>query len=99
MESIDAPALARERGDELQAKLVELDRVTATRGMGLLVAAELDTDVVGMTGPEVAAACLGAGLVVNGISPTAIRFAPPLTVSSEEIDEALAIFASVIGAT
>jgi len=99
MESIDAPALARERGDELQAKLVELDRDTATRGMGLLVAAELDTDVVGMTGPEVAAACLGAGLVVNGISPTAIRFAPPLTVSSEEIDEALAIFASVIGAT
>ncbi len=98
MESIDAPALARERGDELQAKLVGLDRVLDTRGMGLLIAAELDADAIAMTGPEVAAACLSAGLVVNGISPTAIRFAPPLTVSSEEIDEALGIFASVIGA-
>lgn len=97
MESIDAPTLATERGDELQGKLLMLDRVNDTRGMGLLIAAELDTDAIGMNGAEVAAACLKAGLVVNGISPTAIRFAPPLTVSSDEIDEALAIFANVIG--
>ena len=51
-----------------------------------------------MTGPEIAAACLAAGLVVNGISPTAIRFAPPLTISSDEIDEALGILASVLAA-
>ena len=99
MEAIDAPALAAERGDELQGKLLMLDRVIDTRGLGLLIAAELDTDAIGMTGPEIAAACLKAGLVVNGISPTAIRFAPPLTVSSEEIDEALALFANVIGST
>ena len=42
-----------------------------------------------MTGPEIALACLKAGLVVNGISPTAIRLAPPLTVSTDEIDEAM----------
>ena len=50
-----------------------------------------------MTGPEIALACLEVGLVVNGISPTAIRLAPPLTVSSEEIDEAMAKLSSVLG--
>jgi acetylornithine/N-succinyldiaminopimelate aminotransferase len=99
MEAIDAPALATARGEELEAKLIGLDRVNDTRGLGLLIAAELDTETIGMSGPEIAAACLDAGLVVNGISPTAIRFAPPLTVSSEEIDEGLAIFANVIGAS
>lgn len=99
MEAIDAPALARARGDELQGRLIGLDRVIDTRGLGLLIAAELDTETIGMTGPEIAAACLDAGLVVNGISPTAIRFAPPVTVSTEELDEGVAIFASVIGAS
>jgi acetylornithine/N-succinyldiaminopimelate aminotransferase len=99
MEAIDAPALARDRGEELQGKLMSIPQVVDTRGLGLLIAAEIDTDVVGMTGPEIAAACLAAGLVVNGISPTAIRFAPPLTISSDEIDEALAILASVLAAT
>ena len=68
---------------------MKLVNVTDTRGLGLLIAAEIDTEQVGMTGPEIALACLKAGLVVNGISPTAIRLAPPLTVSTDEIDEAM----------
>lgn len=96
MEAIDAPALARQRSDELQGKLLTVPQVTDTRGLGLLIAAEIDTESVGMSGPEIAAACLSAGLVVNGISPTAIRLAPPLTISSEEIDEAIVILASVL---
>ena len=89
MEAIDAPSLAREAGDELMGKLLQVPNVTDTRGLGLLIAAEIDTEQVGMTGPEIALACLKAGLVVNGISPTAIRLAPPLTVSTDEIDEAM----------
>lgn len=96
MESIDAPALATARGEELQAKLLSMPQVLDTRGLGLLIAAEIDTEAVGMSGPEIAAACLDAGLVVNGISPTAVRFAPPLTVSTEEIDEGMAIFSRVL---
>ena len=98
MEAIDAPALAAARGEELAGKLMGVPGVVDTRGLGLLIAAELDTDAIGRSGPEVAAACLEAGLVVNGISPTAVRFAPPLVVSSEEIDECLAIFAGVLAA-
>ena len=89
MEAIDAPSLAREAGDQLMGKLLQVPNVTDTRGLGLLIAAEIDTEQVGMTWPEIALACLKAGLVVNGISPTAIRLAPPLTVSTDEIDEAM----------
>ena len=32
--------------------------------------------------------CLDAGLVVNAVTPTALRFAPPLLVTDDEIDEA-----------
>ena len=96
MEAIDAPALAAARGEELAGKLMGVPGVTDTRGLGLLIAAELDAEAVGCSGPEVAAACLEAGLVVNGITPTAVRFAPPLVVSSAEIDEGLSIFAEVL---
>ena len=37
----------------------------------------------------VAADALDAGLVVNAVTPTALRLAPPLTVSDDEIDEAV----------
>jgi acetylornithine/N-succinyldiaminopimelate aminotransferase len=97
MEAIDAPSRARVIGDDLMGRLLEVPNVIDTRGLGLLIAAEIDTDVVGMTGPEIALACLDAGLVVNGITPTAIRLTPPLTVSSEEIDEAMEILSAVLG--
>jgi acetylornithine/succinyldiaminopimelate/putrescine aminotransferase len=97
MESLDAPSLARAAGEELMGKLLAVPNVLDTRGLGLLIAAEIDTETVGMTGPEIALACLEVGLVVNGISPTAIRLAPPLTVSSEEIDEAMTKLSSVLG--
>ena len=96
MEEINAPQLAQVRGAELAAALEALPAVASTRGMGLLLAAELDPEVMAATGAEVAAACLKAGLVVNGITPTAVRFAPPLTVSSQEITEAVEIFGEVL---
>ena len=38
----------------------------------------------------VAQRCLDLGLVVNAVTPTALRFAPPLLVSDAEIDDAVA---------
>ena len=76
MEEIDAPACAAVRGAALTSLLAALPGVTAVRGLGLLLAAELDPDVLdGRTGADVARACLDAGLVVNGITPTALRLA------------------------
>ena len=86
MEEIDAPACAAARGATLTSLLAALPGVTAVRGLGLLLAAELDPGVLdGRTGADVARACLDAGLVVNGITPTALRLAPPLTVTDDEL--------------
>jgi predicted acetylornithine/succinylornithine family transaminase len=93
MIAIDAPALATRAGDRLMAALEALPEVRAVRGLGLLIAAEL---VDGLDAAAVNRACLGAGLVVNAVTPTALRFAPPLTVSDAEIDEAVAILAGVL---
>ena len=36
------------------------------------------------------------GLVVNGVTPSALRLAPPLTISSEEITEGAEILEKVL---
>jgi 4-aminobutyrate aminotransferase-like enzyme len=46
----------------------------------------------------VQARLLEAGLVTNAVTTTALRFAPPLLVSEDEIDEAVAILREVLAA-
>ncbi len=92
MEAIDAPARAREAGEQLTAALLALPDVVGVRGLGLLLAAELD----GLDARSVAARCLADGLVVNGVTPTAIRLAPPLIIEPAHIAEAVAILGSVL---
>ena len=93
MRRLDAPTLAAKAGERLRAALEPLDPVVAVRGTGLLLGVELaDHDA-----REVAARLLDDGLVVNGVTPTALRLAPPLTVTDAEIDEAVAMIASALG--
>lgn len=94
MESEDVPARARAAGARLSAGLAALPRVASVRGLGLLLAAELD----GVPSAVVAERALASGLVINNVTPTAIRLAPPLLVSDEEIDRALAILRDVLAA-
>ena len=91
---IDAPALAAARGGELSAKLAAVAGVESVRGRGLLLAVEL----AGGDSKAVQADLLAAGLVTNSVTATALRLAPPLTVSSAEIDEAVAILTAVLKA-
>jgi acetylornithine/N-succinyldiaminopimelate aminotransferase len=95
MEAEDAPGRARARGAYLTAGLEKLPGVEAVRGLGLLVATELEE---GKRAGPVAAAALEAGLVVNAVTPTALRLAPSLLVSEDEIDQAVAILGTVLGA-
>jgi acetylornithine/N-succinyldiaminopimelate aminotransferase len=97
MEAIDAPELAKSAGDELMGKLLTVPNVLDTRGLGLLIAAEIDTAAIGKSAGEVALSCLEAGLVVNGVTASALRLAPPLNVSPEHIDEAIQILTNVLG--
>ena len=93
MEAEDAPGRAGRAGERLTAHLEDLPEVATVRGWGLLLAAEL---VEGLDASAVARGCLDAGLVVNAVTPTALRFAPPLLVSNEEIEHAIAILAGVL---
>ncbi|HEY5154847.1 MAG TPA: aminotransferase class III-fold pyridoxal phosphate-dependent enzyme, partial [Acidimicrobiales bacterium] len=91
MEREDAPGLAQRRGAHLAGALAALDGVAEVRGLGLLLAAELRA---GIDAKAVADVALANGLVVNAVTASAIRLAPPLLVSDEEIDEAVAILAA-----
>ncbi|HEX2118002.1 MAG TPA: acetylornithine transaminase [Acidimicrobiales bacterium] len=87
MEAEDVPARAARAGARLAEGLSALPGVASVRGRGLLLAAELSDQPA----REVATAALDRGLVVNALTPTAIRLAPSLLVTDDEIDEALAV--------
>jgi predicted acetylornithine/succinylornithine family transaminase len=92
MRAIDAPALAARQGAKLAAAVASLPKVSSVRGRGLLLAAELD----GVEAPTVYRQLLERGLVANAVTPTALRLAPPITVSDEHIDEAVGLIAEVL---
>ena len=73
--------------------LSALPGVVDVRGMGLLLAAEL--------APELDAAAGGRRRAVGRagrqpVTPTAVRLAPPLIVTDDEIDEAVTILKEVL---
>ncbi len=95
MEREDLPRRAQAMGERLTTALGQLDAVVAVRGLGLLLAAELSP---GLDAHAVARAALERGLVVNAVTRSALRFAPPLTVTAAEIDEAVAIVDAAVTA-
>jgi acetylornithine/N-succinyldiaminopimelate aminotransferase len=86
MQREDVPARATAAGARLTKRLEALPGVASARGAGLLIAAELEP---GLDARIVATKALEAGLVVNAVTPTALRFAPSLLVTDDEIDEAV----------
>jgi len=93
MIDMNAPEVVMQKGAELTAKLRTIGGVVDVRGRGLLLAAELTPE---LDAKKVASQLLERGLVVNGVTSHALRLAPPFTVSSEEIDEAIAIMKTVL---
>lgn len=65
--------------------------VVAARGEGLLVAIELSAPIA----PAVAARALDAGFIVNPVTPTALRLAPPLILTRDQVDEFVAFLAAL----
>ena len=66
----------------------------AVRGRGLLLALDLKRP----QGPAIVEAALHQGLLLNAPRPDSLRFMPALTVTSDEIDQMLAILDEVCGA-
>jgi len=92
----DIPGQVAKRGQHLERRLRSLaDRhpiVTDVRGRGLLWAIELDGELA----EQAVGLCLGEGLIVNNVKPTALRLMPPLVVSEEELDRAVEIIDRVL---
>lgn len=84
--------LVPEKSEFLRRQLADLPYVVEVRGLGLMLAAVLGTNVAG----SVCAAALEKGLVVNAVAPDAIRFVPPLTITISELEEAVRILRSAM---
>jgi acetylornithine/N-succinyldiaminopimelate aminotransferase len=73
---------------------VDIEGVSGTRGRGLLRAIELD----GIPAPAVMAAARDAGFIVNAVTPTALRLAPPLVISADELQGFLDSLPAILAA-
>jgi acetylornithine/N-succinyldiaminopimelate aminotransferase len=93
MEREDVPRRAAEAGKRLTRALLAVPGVIAVRGAGLLLAVELEP---GIDAAVAARSCLEHGLVVNAVTPTALRLAPSLLVSEAELDAAVVIIEEVL---
>jgi acetylornithine/succinyldiaminopimelate/putrescine aminotransferase len=84
------PAHARLMGQHLLTSLQGLKTrfsfITEVRGKGLLAAMEFADNIAA----QVLTHANAAGVLLNAVKPNAIRFMPPLTITTAEIDEALA---------
>ena len=95
-----ATAVCAELTDELFASVrglgekllgADLPHVVEARGRGLLVGYELDVEA-----QPVVDAALEHGLVALTAGKNVLRLAPPLIVTEEQVDDALAILAEVL---
>jgi predicted acetylornithine/succinylornithine family transaminase len=82
---------ARTTGERLATGLNKLGRGNV-RGKGLMLAFDLGVSKAG----DFAAAALERRVLVNEVTPSAIRLTPPLVITDPEVDTALDVFAKVL---
>ena len=82
-----------ERGAQFKARLEAVEGVAGVRGRGLLIGAVLDS----ARSAEVTKAAMDNGLLVNNVTPDTVRFAPPLVITADEVDEAVSKFEASLG--
>ncbi|HET6728872.1 MAG TPA: acetylornithine transaminase [Jiangellaceae bacterium] len=81
-------------GDQLRRGVESLGDplVAGVRGRGLLLAIELTTPVA----TQAAAAALDAGFIVNAVSSDALRLAPPLVLSGDQVESFVGALPSIL---
>ena len=87
---------AEATGSYLIKRLQRFDHpaIKAVRGRGLFIGMELDPKVV--TAREFCEALLRRGVLSKDTHHTVVRFAPPLNISRETIDQALAVIEATL---
>jgi acetylornithine aminotransferase len=86
--------LAAETGDYFKTRLATLvdkhSMAKGVRGMGLLLALELDRPAA-----PIVDACMQKGFLINCVQEKRLRFVPPLTITRGEIDDLIACLDAV----
>jgi len=95
MHRIDAPAVAERQGRRIVDALRTTPGVVDIRGLGLMLGVEL---AEGIDAKAIYTDLLGLGLIVNAVTPTTLRLVPPITVTDDEIDEAVAMITASLAA-
>jgi acetylornithine/N-succinyldiaminopimelate aminotransferase len=92
----DLLARATQAGDRLAEGVRDAtgDQVSEVRGQGLLRAAQLVAEHA-TAAKETEAALRAGGVLANPVTPTAIRMAPALTITDEDIDQAVETWAEL----
>ena len=87
---------ARAQGERLLKALsaIASPAIVDVRGAGLLLGVQLSREVAAR---EVIGVALSAGLVLTEAGGNVVRFTPPLTVSSDEVERAAELFAAALG--
>ena len=88
---------AQQMGAYLRQRMLELKQetplITEVRGAGLMIGVEL-----AQNGADLVARCLEKGLYINCTHDTVLRIMPPLNITREILDEALAILGDALRA-
>jgi acetylornithine aminotransferase len=83
---------AKQHEQKIKKSLSAVAGVKEVRGRGLLLGIELETPAA----KQVASAMLDAGVIVNAANESTIRIAPPLIVTTLQIDKFIAVFKKVL---
>ncbi len=88
------------RGVQLRDKLQAIandypNLFSEVRGWGLINGIEIDSEI-SLTSIDLVKAAMNAGLLLAPAGPKVLRFVPPLIVSEQEVDKAVAILRSVV---
>jgi len=98
LEQLDDALLSEvsKKGDYIRSEIEGwgLSKIVATRGMGLMIGAELN----GLEPKPTAAVLVESGLLCITAGSDALRFLPPLVISYEEIDKGLKIMRETLSA-
>jgi acetylornithine/N-succinyldiaminopimelate aminotransferase len=93
IERRDLMTNAREVGTYLAEQLATLPHVIEVRGKGMMRGAVLDEPIA----RDVVRNALANGLVTNATDEHTLRFVPPLIISREHVDDAMAVLRTILG--
>lgn len=77
--------------EKLQMLKTKHSMITGTRGKGLMLACALSIE-----GADIVKTCQEKGLLINCTGGKTLRFVPPLIITKQDIDEAVAVLDSVM---